>query len=60
MKPFEHYLKAEELLEEAETTTNSWEVETKIAKAGVHAKLANVVADTTESTGGYGESGYGL
>lgn len=58
MTPYEHYMKSEELLEEAETTTNSWEIETKIAKAHVHALLANITADTPTGSG-YGESGYG-
>lgn len=58
MQPFEHYLKAEELLEATETTTNSWEVEMMVAKAAVHAQLAQITADTPVGAG-YGESGYG-
>lgn len=59
MRPFEHYLQAERLLDEADNSTNSWEIEMKIAAAGVHAQLANIVEGTAESGGGYGESGYG-
>ena len=58
MTPYEHYLAAEQLLEEASATTNTWEVETKISKAQVHATLANITVDAPDD-GGYGESGYG-
>ncbi len=42
MKPYEHYLEAERLLAQVADTdiTNSWETEMIIARASVHAQLA--------------------
>lgn len=40
MKPYEHYLEAERLLDEGTLTTNSWEQEQMLVRAGIHAQLA--------------------
>ncbi len=49
MKPYEHYLEAERLLEATANSTSAWEVETSVARAAVHAQLALVTPSEKET-----------